>query len=224
MLLIGILTKKSSLNWIMRLHLVLIVEVKWRNMTFKNRLRFLTLKRLVCLLESSLENAVLSAISALKWWSLKPLSSRKITKYLVSSTKRLLKSWLKKLLWLTLPISCLFQLQLLFASSMTSGLSMIFLAFLRLCLGMNMPSPRERWALLRKILKSSLSSLFLKVEHKLSSEITFFDRAVRCQVKIITIDMFSPYYNLAKQIHFRISRFRLKQSPRLFHSRILKSF
>ena len=121
-------------------------------------------------------------------------------------------------------ISCLFQLQLLFASSMTSGLSMIFLAFLRLCLGMNMPSPRERWALLRKILKSSLSSLFLKVEHKLSSEITFFDRAIRCQVKIITIDMFSPYYDLAKQIHFRISRFRLKQSPRLFHSRILKSF
>ena len=51
-----------------------------------------------------------------------------------------------------------------------------------------------------------------------------YDRAVRCQVKIITMDMFSPYYNLAKQIHFRISRFRLKQSPRLFHSRILKSF
>ena len=36
------------------------------NMTFKNRRKFLTLKRLVCLLESSLENAVLSAISALK--------------------------------------------------------------------------------------------------------------------------------------------------------------
>ena len=51
-----------------------------------------------------------------------------------------------------------------------------------------------------------------------------YDRAVRCQVKIITMDMFSSYYNLAKQIHFRISRFRLKQSPRLFHSRILKSF
>ena len=51
-----------------------------------------------------------------------------------------------------------------------------------------------------------------------------YERAVRCQVKIITIDMFSPYYNLAKQIHFRISRFRLKQSPRLFHSQTLKSF
>ena len=195
----------------MRLNLVLIAEVKWRNMTFKNRLRFLTLKQLVWLLEFSLENVDSSAIIALKWWSLRLLSSRRITKYLVSSTKRL-------------PISCLFQLQLLFASSMTSGLSMIFLAFLRLCLGMNMPSPRERWALLRKISKNSTSSLFLRAEHKLSSEITFFDRAVRCQVKIITIDMFSPYYNLAKQIHFRISRFRLKQSPRLFHSRILKSF
>ena len=27
-----------------------------------------------------------------------------------------------------------------------------------------------------------------------------YDRAVRCQVKIITMDMFSPYYNLAKQL------------------------
>ncbi|KNB74873.1 transposase, partial [Streptococcus pneumoniae 13856] len=26
-----------------------------------------------------------------------------------------------------------------------------------------------------------------------------YDRAVRCQVKIITMDMFSPYYDLAKQ-------------------------
>ncbi|MGP0539322.1 transposase, partial [Streptococcus pneumoniae] len=39
-----------------------------------------------------------------------------------------------------------------------------------------------------------------------------YDRAVRCRVKIITMDMFSPYYGLAKQ------------SPRLFHSRMLKSF
>ena len=51
-----------------------------------------------------------------------------------------------------------------------------------------------------------------------------YNRAVRCQVKIITMDMFSPYYDLAKQLRFRISRLRLKQSPRLFHSRILKSF
>ena len=51
-----------------------------------------------------------------------------------------------------------------------------------------------------------------------------YDRVVRCRVKIITMDMFSPYYDLAKQLRFRISRLRLKQSPRLFHSRILKSF
>ena len=49
-----------------------------------------------------------------------------------------------------------------------------------------------------------------------------YDRAVRCRVKIITMDMFSPYYALAKQLRFRISTLRLKQSPRLFHSRTLK--
>ena len=49
-----------------------------------------------------------------------------------------------------------------------------------------------------------------------------YDRAVRCRVKIITMDMFSPYYDLDKQLRFRISMLRLKQSPRLFHSRTLK--
>ena len=51
-----------------------------------------------------------------------------------------------------------------------------------------------------------------------------YDRAIRCQVKIITMDMFSPYYDLAKQLRFRISRLRLKQSPRLFHSRMQKLY
>ena len=37
-----------------------------------------------------------------------------------------------------------FQLQLSFASSMTSVLSMIFLVFLRLCLGMSTPLQREK--------------------------------------------------------------------------------
>ncbi|WP_373274835.1 ISL3 family transposase [Streptococcus pneumoniae] len=31
-----------------------------------------------------------------------------------------------------------------------------------------------------------------------------YDRAVRCRVKIITMDMFSPYYGLAKQLRFHI--------------------
>ena len=36
------------------------------------------------------------------------------------------------------------------------------------------------------------------------------------------MDMFSPYYNLAKQLlRFRISRLRLKQSTGLFYSNIL---
>ncbi|KXT99751.1 Mobile element protein [Streptococcus mitis] len=50
-----------------------------------------------------------------------------------------------------------------------------------------------------------------------------YDRAVRCQVKIIAMDMFSLYYDLAKQLCFRISKLRLKQSPSLFHSQMLKS-
>ena len=43
-----------------------------------------------------------------------------------------------------------------------------------------------------------------------------YSRQVRSRVKVITMDMFSPYYDLAKQLRFRISRLRLKQSPRLF--------
>ncbi|CYL07681.1 transposase [Streptococcus pneumoniae] len=44
-----------------------------------------------------------------------------------------------------------------------------------------------------------------------------YDRAVRCRVKIITMDMFSPYYDLAKQLRFQISRLRLKQFHRKSH-------
>ena len=51
-----------------------------------------------------------------------------------------------------------------------------------------------------------------------------YPRQVRKRVKVITMDMFSSYYKLAKQLRFRISRLRLKQSPRLFHSRILKLY
>ncbi len=37
-----------------------------------------------------------------------------------------------------------------------------------------------------------------------------YDRAVRCQVKILTMDMFSPYYDLAKQLRFLIFNLWLK--------------
>ena len=51
-----------------------------------------------------------------------------------------------------------------------------------------------------------------------------YDRAVRYQVKIITMDMFSPYYDLAKQLRFRISRLRLKQFTGLFHFQMQKLY
>ena len=51
-----------------------------------------------------------------------------------------------------------------------------------------------------------------------------YESSVRCRVKIITMDMFSPYYELARQLRFRISRLRLKQSSRLFHSLMQKLY
>ena len=36
-----------------------------------------------------------------------------------------------------------------------------------------------------------------------------YDRAIRCKVKIITMDMFAPYSALAKQLPFRICRLGL---------------
>ena len=51
-----------------------------------------------------------------------------------------------------------------------------------------------------------------------------YSRQVRSRVKVITMDMFSPYYDIARKLRFRISRLRLKQSPRLFHSQTLKLF
>ena len=49
-----------------------------------------------------------------------------------------------------------------------------------------------------------------------------YSRQVRSRVKVITMDMFSPYYDIARKLRFQISRVRLKQSPRLFHSQTLK--
>ena len=51
-----------------------------------------------------------------------------------------------------------------------------------------------------------------------------YSRQVRSRMKVTTMDMFSPYYDIARKLRFRISRLRLKQSPRLFHSQMLKSY
>ena len=48
-----------------------------------------------------------------------------------------------------------------------------------------------------------------------------YDRTVRCRVKIITMDMFSSYSDLANQLRFQISKLRLKQSTGLFYSNFL---
>ena len=75
------------------------------------------------------------------------------------------------------------QLQLSFACSMTPVLSMIFLDWLRLCLGTSMFLQKEKWALLLRTLTSSISSPFLKEKHELSFEITFLNMIERSDVE-----------------------------------------
>ncbi|COO20151.1 IS1167%2C transposase [Streptococcus pneumoniae] len=73
-------------------------------------------------------------------------------------------------------------------------------------------------------LSRAMSRVRVRTQAIIRNHFLRYDRVVRCRVKIITMDMFSPYYDLARQLRFQISRLRLKQSPRLFHSRMLKSF
>ncbi|WP_409349349.1 ISL3 family transposase [Streptococcus pneumoniae] len=50
-----------------------------------------------------------------------------------------------------------------------------------------------------------------------------YDRAVRCRVKIITMDMFSPYYGLAKQLRFHIVQ-HLSRAMSRVHVQIMNQF
>ena len=67
-----------------------------RKYNFQKPSNIFTLKRLACLLESSLESVVSSAIIVRKCQSLRFLSSRRNIKFLVIFIKRLLRSWLKR--------------------------------------------------------------------------------------------------------------------------------
>ncbi len=61
-----------------------------------------------------------------------------------------------------------------------------------------MPLPRKDEFLSLEFLISSISLLFLREEHKYHPQsLSSYDRAVQCRVKIITVDILSPYYNLA---------------------------
>lgn len=91
----------------------------------QNRLsKFLTLKRLVCLLEFSLETSI-QVLSLLENDGSETSSSRRITKSLIINQK-ITEAYHSTSMTDIALISCLFQLQLLFASSSTSVLSLIF--------------------------------------------------------------------------------------------------
>ncbi len=137
-----------------------------------------------------------------KWWSLKLLAKESLNPSYHQSRdcQRLIKTFMGTEHCL---INFPSQLQLLFASSMAFTLSMIFCSkdyvLIVETVRVNLfPIGRWRWVSLRKILISS--SLFLKAEHNHHSKSLLRYDIIRCQVKIITMDMFSPYYDLARQL------------------------
>ena len=109
---------------------------------------------------------------------------------------------------------------------MISTLSMIFLVFLRFMSWDEYAFTKGKMSFIAQDFEkfNIITVLEGKTQAIIRNHFLRYDRVVRCQEKVITMDMFSPYYALAKQLRFQISRLRLKQSPRLFHSHVLKSF
>ena len=102
------------------------------------------------------------------------LSSRRITKFLVLSTKNWQKL-IEKTSMTDIAHQLPFQHQLLFGSLMTSVLSLIFRTFLRLCLGTSMPLLREKMSFIAQNFDNlNIITVLGREEHKLSSGITFF--------------------------------------------------
>lgn len=85
---------------------------------------------------------------------------------------------------------------------MTSVLSMIFLVCLRLCHDTNMPLQRGKMSFIAQDFDNLniITVLEGRTQAVIRNHFLRYDRAVRYQVKVITIDMFSPYYALAKQL------------------------
>ena len=172
----------------------------WRNMIFKNRLRFHTLKRLACLPKFSLKSASLSTIIAQKL--VEKTSMTDIAHQLSISTSTVIRK-LNDFRF-NHDFSRLPEIMSWDEYAFTKGkMSFIAQDFDKLNI----------ITVLEGMTRAVIRNHFLR-----------YDRAVRCQVKIITMDMFSPYYDLAKRLRFRISRLRLKQSTRLFHSQMQKLY
>ena len=77
---------------------------------------------------------------------------------------------------------------------MTSVLSLIFLVCLRLCLGMSTPLQREKMSFIAQDFEklNIITVLEGRTQAIIRNYFLKYDRVVRCRVKIITMDMFSP--------------------------------
>lgn len=141
---------------------------------FQNRRKFLTSKRLVCLLEFSLESVDSSAITVQndgRWNFYRQEKSPNSSYYQPKIAQKLIEKTSMTDIAHQLAIS-------------TSTVIRKLNDFHFECNFKHLPEimswdeyafTKERWVSLRKILISSISSLFLRVEHKPSFEITFLN-------------------------------------------------
>ena len=178
--LIGIHTKKSSLNWTTMLRLVMIVEVKWRNMTFKKTSKIpylettgmptrilLKKRRFKCYHCSKMMVAETSIVK--KNHQIPRIINQKIAQKLIEKT-----SITDIAHQLSISTSTVIRKLNDFRFKHDfSRLPEIMSWDVETVRGVTVSIGRWRWVSLRNILKSSISSLFLRAEHKPSSGITF---------------------------------------------------
>ena len=81
---------------------------------------------------------------------------------------------------------------------MTSTLSMIFLIFLRLCPWDEYAFTKGKMSFIAQDFEklNIITVLEGRTQTIIRNYFLRYERAVRCQVKIITMDMSSPYYGL----------------------------
>ena len=137
-----------------------------------------------------------------KWWCLKLLSSRKITKFPVSSTKKIAQKLIEK----TSMTDIAHQIGISTSTVIRKLNDFRFkYDFSRLPQTMSWDEYAFTKGKMSFIAQdfdklNIITVLEGRTQAIIRNHFLRYDRAVRCQVKIITMDMFSPYYDLARQL------------------------
>ena len=210
-----------------------------KNMTFKNRLRFLTLKRLVCLLKFSWKASfqVLSVLKNDGRWNFSRQEESPNPSYHQSKD-------CSKVDWedfydrhcpstFHLNFNCHSQAQWLSLWAWFFSSTKDYVLGRWNSQGSDCFNREMKMSFIAKDFDklNIITVLEGRTQTIIRNHFLRYDRSVRCQVKIITMDMFSSYYALAKHLfrvlksfsivfilRYYISELRLKQSTGLFYS------